>query len=57
MTWLIRLLLIRLLGKRAVPILGLLGIVAALRGMRARDVADVDRETGRVRLKGDRTWR
>ena len=57
MTWLLRLLFIRLLGKRAVAILGLLGIVSALRGVRARDVADVDKEAGRVRLKGEDTWR
>jgi len=57
MNWLLRILLIRILGKRAVPILGLLGIVAALRGMRARDVADVDPQSGRVLLKGERTWR
>jgi hypothetical protein len=55
--WLLRLGLIRVLGKRAVPVLAVLGFLGALRGARARDVEAVDPETGRVKLKGERRWR
>jgi hypothetical protein len=51
MKWLIRLLFLRLLGRRAVPILALVGLVQAARGTRARDVEDVDPKTGRVRTR------
>jgi hypothetical protein len=55
--WLFRLVLLRILGKRAVTVLAVLGLLGALRGARARDVEDVDPQTGRVRLKGERGWR
>jgi hypothetical protein len=55
--WLFRLLLIRVLGKRAVPVLGLLGVLGALRSVRTRDVEAVDPQSGRVKLKGERGWR
>jgi hypothetical protein len=51
MKWLIRLLFLRLLGRRAVPILALVGLVQAARGTRARDVEEVDPKTGRVRTR------
>jgi hypothetical protein len=52
MRWLIRLLFLRLLGRRAIPILAFFGLIQALRGARARDVESVDPETGRVRVRG-----
>lgn len=51
MQWLLRLIFLRLLGRRAVPILAVLGLIRTVRGMRARDVESVDPETGRVRLR------
>jgi len=57
MKWLLRIVFIRLLGKRAVPILALLGVIGAIRGLRSRDVAEVDPRTGKVRLEGERRWR
>ena len=55
--WLFRLFLLRVLGKRAVPLLAVLGLLGALRSARTRDVEAVDPETGRVKLKGERGWR
>jgi hypothetical protein len=55
--WLFRLLLLRVLGKRAVPVLAVLGLLGALRAARTRDVEAVDPETGRIKLKGERDWR
>lgn len=55
--WLIRIVFIRMLGRRAVPILAVLGVLGAIRGTRTRDVEAVDPETGRVRLRGERRWR
>ena len=55
--WLFRLLMLRVLGKRAVPVLAVLGLLGALRGARTRDVEAVDPNTGRVKLKGERGWR
>jgi hypothetical protein len=55
--WLFRLLLIRVLGKRAVPVLALLGVLGALRSVRTRDVEAVDPQSGRVKIKGERGWR
>jgi hypothetical protein len=54
MKWLLRLVFLRILGPRAVPILALLGLIQAVRGLRNKDVESVDPRTGRVRLKGDR---
>jgi hypothetical protein len=53
MRWLLRLVFIRLLGRRAVPILALLGLIQAWRGGRTRDVEAVDPKTGRVRTRQD----
>jgi len=55
--WLLRLVFIRMLGRRAVPILALLGILGAIRGARSRNAADVDPATGRVQMRGERGWR
>ncbi|HKH96187.1 MAG TPA: hypothetical protein VKA39_06680 [Beijerinckiaceae bacterium] len=55
MRWLLRLLFIKLLGKRALPILALLGLIQAWRGGRTRDVEAVDPRTGRVRTRQD-SW-
>ena len=55
-TWLLRLVFIRMLGRRAVPILALLGVLGAIRSARTRDVA-VDPTAGRVRMPGERGWR
>ena len=55
--WLFRLLLLRVLGKRAVTVLAVLGLLGALRAARSQDVEAVDPDTGRVKLKGERTWR
>ena len=52
MRWLLRLVFLRILGRRAIPILALLGLVRAVQGMRTRDVESVDPATGRVRLRG-----
>jgi hypothetical protein len=57
MRWLLRLLFIRLLGRRAVPVLAVLGLIGALRRARTSDVGAVDPATGRVRMRGERTWR
>ena len=57
LTWLVRIVFVRMLGRRAVPILALLGVLGAIRGARTRDVEAVDPQTGRVRLRGDRRWR
>jgi hypothetical protein len=54
MKWLLRLVFLRILGPRAVPILALLGLIQAVRGMRNKDVESVDPRTGRVRLKSGR---
>ena len=56
-TWLLRIVFIRMLGKRAVPILAILGVLGALRRARSQDVEAVDPRTGRVKLKGERGWR
>jgi hypothetical protein len=55
MKWLLRLLFIRILGRRAVPILALLGLIRAVRGIRAKDVESVDAKTGVVRLRSGST--
>lgn len=57
MKWLLRLVFIRLLGRRAVPVLAVLGVLGAIRNLRTRDVEQVDKETGRVKLRGERRWR
>jgi len=57
MRWLLRLLFIRLLGRRAVPILAALGFLGAIRRARSRDVEAVDPATGRVRMRGEKSWR
>ena len=57
MIWLLRLLFIRLLGRRAVAVLAVLGAIAAIRGARANEAADVDPATGRVRLEDSRSLR
>lgn len=54
MKWLLRLLFLRLLGPRAVPILALLGLIRAVRGARTKDVESVDPRTGRVRFRDGR---
>jgi hypothetical protein len=56
-TWVLRIVFIRMLGKRAVPILAILGVLGALRRARSQDVEAVDPRTGRVKLKGERGWR
>ncbi|HEX5826714.1 MAG TPA: hypothetical protein VFY23_04280 [Candidatus Limnocylindrales bacterium] len=55
--WLLRLVFIRLLGRRAVPILALLGLVTAIRGSRRQAVDGVDPRTGRVHVRGESGWR
>lgn len=55
--WLLRVVFIRMLGRRAVPVLAVLGVLGALRGRRSKDVAEVDPKTGRVRMKGESRWR
>jgi hypothetical protein len=55
--WLLRLVFIRLLGRRAVPVLALLGLVTAIRGSRRQAVDAVDPRTGRVHLRGESGWR
>ena len=55
MRWLLRLLFIKLLGKRALPILAILGLIQAWRGGRTRDVEALDPRTGRVRTRQD-SW-
>ena len=57
MIWLLRVLFLRLLGRRAVAILAVLGLISALRGARTPDDADIDPATGRLRLEGERTQR
>ena len=57
MIWFLRLVFIRLLGRRAVAILAVLGLISALRGSRTPDAPDMDTATGRVRLEDGRTRR
>lgn len=55
--WIVRVVFIRLLGRRAVPFLAVLGVLGAIRRARTNDVQAVDPKTGRVKLKGERGWR
>ena len=55
--WIIRMLFIRSLGARAVPILAVIGLLGRVRRARTSDVQAVDPKTGRVKLRGERGWR
>jgi hypothetical protein len=47
MKWLLRLLFIRLLGKRALAVLSVMGIIAAVRSTRAEQDRSIDPRVGR----------
>ena len=57
MIWLLRLVFIRLLGRRAVAILAVLGVITAIRGSRRQDIDAIDPRTGRVHVAGESGWR